>query len=161
VAPKDPKSKTLVKPIARNAKATVRYELEEHLEVGIVLTGSEVKSLRMGRCDLEGSFALFEGNELFLKNAFIAPYEQAGTFGHEPKRTRKLLLHAAQIEKWRGRATIRGLTIVPVRVYFKGSYVKVEVVLGKGKKTSDDREKIKREVEMKEARAAVDAVRRR
>ncbi len=156
-----PKDKTLEKPIARNAKATVRYEIEEKLEVGVVLKGSEVKSLRMGRCDLEGSFALFEGNELFLKNAFIAPYEQAGTFGHEPKRSRKLLLHAGQIEKWRGRATLRGLTIVPMRMYFKGSHVKLEIGLGRGKKTSDDREKKKEAVEMKEARAAVAAARRR
>lgn len=149
------------KPIARNAKATVRYEIEEKLEVGIVLKGSEVKSLRAGRADLEGSFAIFEGDELFLKNAFIAPYEQAGTFGHEPKRARKLLLHANEIEKWRGRTTLRGLVIVPVRMYFKGSHVKVEVALGRGKKTSDDREKMKQQIDMKEARAAMSAGRRR
>ena len=114
-----PRDKTVEKPIARNSKATVRYDIEEKLEVGIVLKGSEVKSLRMGRCDLEGSFAFFENDELFLKNAFIAPYEQAGVFGHEPKRNRKLLLHAREIEKWRGRITMRGYSMVPIRMYFR------------------------------------------
>lgn len=156
-----PRDKTLEKPIARNSKATVRYEIEEHLEVGIVLKGSEVKSLRMGRADLEGAFAYFENDELFLKNCFIAPYEQAGVFGHEPKRNRKLLLHKSQVEKWRGRITMRGYSMVPIRLYFKGSLVKVEIGLGRGKKHADDREKIKRDVEMKEARTAVAAARRR
>lgn len=163
MAGKDAKTrdKTLEKPIARNSKATVRYDIEEKLEVGIVLKGSEVKSLRMGRCDLEGSFAFFENDELFLKNAFIAPYEQAGVFGHEPKRNRKLLLHAREIEKWRGRITMRGYSMVPIRMYFKGSKVKVEIGLGRGKKHADDREKIKREVDMKEARAAMNVGRKR
>jgi SsrA-binding protein len=163
VAGKDakPRDKTVEKPIARNSKATVRYDIEEKLEVGIVLKGSEVKSLRMGRCDLEGSFAFFENDELFLKNAFIAPYEQAGVFGHEPKRNRKLLLHAREIEKWRGRITMRGYSMVPIRMYFKGSKVKVEIGLGRGKKHADDREKIKREVDMKEARAAMNVGRKR
>lgn len=156
-----PRDKTVEKPIARNSKATVRYDIEEKLEVGIVLKGSEVKSLRMGRCDLEGSFAFFENDELFLKNAFIAPYEQAGVFGHEPKRNRKLLLHAREIEKWRGRITMRGYSMVPIRMYFKGSKVKVEIGLGRGKKHADDREKIKREVDMKEARAAMNVGRKR
>jgi SsrA-binding protein len=159
--PDKARDKTAEKPICRNARATTRYEIEERLEAGIVLTGSEVKSLRAGRADLEGAFAIFEGDELFLKNAFIAPYEQAGVFGHEPKRSRKLLLHKGEIEKWRGRTTLRGLTIVPMRMYFKGSHVKVELGLGRGKKSGDEREKIKRDVDMKEARAAMSAGRRR
>lgn len=158
---KKPPDKTAEKPICRNARATTRYEIDERLEAGIVLAGSEVKSLRAGRADLEGAFAIFDGEELFLKNAFIAPYEQAGVFGHEPKRSRKLLLHKGEIEKWKGRTTLRGLTIVPMRMYFKGSHVKVELGLGRGRKSGDEREKIKRDVEMKEARAAVSAGRRR
>lgn len=153
--------KNAEKPICKNARATTRYEIDERMEAGIVLKGSEVKSLRAGRADLEGSFAIFDGDELFLKNAFIAPYEQAGTFGHEPKRSRKLLLHHGELEKWRGRTTLRGLTIVPIRMYFKGSHVKVEIGLGRGRKSHDDREKIKRDVDMKEARAAMSAGRRR
>lgn len=158
---KKPPDKAAEKPICRNARAGTRYEIDERLEAGIVLAGSEVKSLRAGRADLEGAFAIFDGEELFLKNAFIAPYEQAGVFGHEPKRSRKLLLHKGEIEKWRGRTTLRGLTIVPMRMYFKGSHVKVELGLGRGRKSGDEREKIKRDVEMKEARAAIGAGRRR
>ncbi|AKF06669.1 SsrA-binding protein SmpB [Sandaracinus amylolyticus] len=141
--------------VARNPKATQRYELEERLEAGLVLTGSEVKSLRAGRADLEAAFARIENGQVYLHNLYIPPYGPATAFGHDPRRTRKLLLHAGEIEKWSGRITTKGYTLVPVRLYFKGSWVKVELGLGKGKKQGDEREKLKREVDLKEARAAI------
>ena len=142
--------------IARNPRATQRYDLEEKLEAGIVLVGSEVKSLRAGKADLEAAFARVENGEMFLHNFYIQSYEAANAFGHEPRRTRKLLLHAREIEKWSGRVSTKGYAIVPVRVYLKNGRFKVELGLGRGKKLGDDREKIKREVDMKEARAVMD-----
>lgn len=146
--------------ICRNPKALTRFEVDEKLEAGIVLTGSEVKSLRAKRADMEGAFATFVGTEAFLHHTYIAPYEQAGQFGHETRRTRKLLLHAREIEKWRGRTTIRGETVVALRIYFKGRHVKVELGLARGKKHGDEREKVKKDVEMKEAREAMQRGRR-
>jgi SsrA-binding protein len=147
--------------VCRNPKAGRMFEIEEHLEAGIVLMGSEVKSLRAKRADLEGSYARLDGGEMFLHSMYVAPYEQAAAFGHEPRRTRKLLVNAREIEKWQSRITMRGYTIVPVRVYFKGSWVKVELGLGKGRKSGDDREKIKSKIERDEAREAVTRGRRR
>lgn len=141
--------------ICRNPKALTRFEIDERIEAGIVLTGSEVKSLRAKRADMEGAFATFVGNEAFLHHVYIAPYEQAGIFGHETRRTRKLLLKAREIEKWRGRTTIRGETVVALRMYFKGRHVKVELALARGKKQGDDREKAKKDVDLKEARDAM------
>lgn len=141
--------------VARNSKATHRYELEDKLEAGMVLTGSEVKSLRAGRADLDGAFARIERGELHLFNMYIPTYGPATAFGHDPRRTRKLLLKAHEIEKWQGRIALKGYTIVPVRVYFKKGWVKIEIALGKGKKIGDDREKVRREADLKEARAAM------
>jgi SsrA-binding protein len=141
--------------VARNAKATHRYELEERLEAGMVLTGSEVKSLRAGRADLEGAFARIERGELYLYNMYIPAYGPATAFGHDPRRTRKLLLKAHELEKWQGRIALKGYTIVPVRVYFKRGWIKIELALGKGKKVGDDREKVRREADLKEARDAM------
>lgn len=141
--------------IARNAKATHRYELEDRLEAGMVLTGSEVKSLRAGRADLEGAFARFEGGELMLYNMYIPTYGPATAFGHDPRRTRKLLLSKRELEKWASRIATKGYTLVPVRVYFKRDWVKIEIALGKGKKIGDEREKIRREADLKEARNAI------
>lgn len=142
--------------VARNAKATHRYELEERLEAGMVLMGSEVKSLRAGRADLEGAFARIEPNgELQLYNMYIPTYGPASAFGHDPRRTRKLLLSTHELEKWHGRIQLKGYTIVPIRVYFKRDWVKIEIALGKGKKVGDEREKIRREADLKEARDAM------
>ena len=141
--------------VARNPKATQRYDIEERIEAGLVLTGSEVKSLRAGRADLDAAFARFENGELFLHNLYIPPYGPAAAFAHDPRRTRKLLLKASEIEKWSGRITTKGYTLVPIRLYFKGSWVKVELGLGKGRKLGDEREKLRREVDLKEARAAM------
>lgn len=136
-------------------KAHQRFEIDERLECGMVLQGSEVKSLRARRADLEGSYATVEGMELFLHGMHIAPYEQAGIFGHEPKRKRKLLAHRREIERLHGKLAIRGYTLVPLRVYFKDGHAKVELGLAKGKKLHDNREEIKRKQALREARAAM------
>lgn len=146
--------------IARNPRATQRYEIEERLEAGIVLTGSEVKSLRAGKADLEAAFARLENGEAFLHNLYIATYEAAAVFGHDPRRTRKLLLHAREIEKWSGRVATKGYAIVPVRLYLKSGRFKVELALGKGRKSGDEREKIKKDVDLREAREAMQRRRR-
>ena len=123
------------------------------------MQGSEVKSLRQRRADLEGSYADVHDGELFLHKMHIAPYEQGGKHNnHEPKRSRKLLAHKREIEKLRGRLTTRGYTLVPLQVYFKNGVAKIQLGLGKGKKLHDDRESIRRKQDLREAR---DAMRRR
>jgi SsrA-binding protein len=146
--------------VCRNPKAQHDFELEEKLEAGMVLTGSEVKSLRARRADIEASYATVDGMELFLHNMHIAPYEQAGPFGHEPKRSRKLLAHREQILKLLGKLAHRGYTLVPLSVYFKNGRAKVELALGKGKKRADRREDIKRDIDLREAREAIGRGRR-
>jgi SsrA-binding protein len=146
--------------VCRNPKATQRYDIEDRLECGIVLSGSEVKSLRKKGGDLEAAHARLSNGELFLVGMYIAPYDQATAFGHEPRRTRKLLANAREIEKWVSKITMRGYAMVPIRVYFKGSWCKVELGLGKGRKHGDEREKIKADVDRKEARTAMQRGRR-
>lgn len=148
--------------VARNARATQRYEVEETYEAGLVLTGSEVKSFRLRRVDLEGAYAAFEGEELYLHKMHVAAYEKAAGpfFGHEPKRSRKLLMNARELEKLRGRLTLQGYTLIPLRVYFKNGWAKVELGLAKGRKKGDDREAIRKELDVKEAREAMRRVKR-
>jgi SsrA-binding protein len=141
--------------ICRNPKAERNFDVEERLEAGIVLTGSEVKSLRAKHADLEGAYAGLENMELFLFHMHIGPYKQAGRFGHEERRKRKLLVHKREIERLTGRIAMRGYALVPAKVYWKNGRAKVELVLGKGRKVHDDREAIKRELDLKEARAAM------
>jgi len=142
--------------VCRNPKARQMYDIEETLEAGIVLVGSEVKSLRMRRGDLEGAYASIDQGEAWLHKMHIAPYEQAGPYqAHEQKRKRKLLLKRHQIEKWQGKLTTKGYSIVPLSVYFKGGYVKVELGLGKGRKIHDKRHELKRQLDLREARDAV------
>jgi SsrA-binding protein len=141
--------------ICRNPKAERNFDVEERIEAGIVLTGSEVKSLRAKHADLEGAYASIENMELFLFHMHIGPYAQAGRFGHEEKRRRKLLVHQREIERLTGRIATRGYALVPAKVYWKEGRAKVELVLGKGRKVHDDRESIKRELDLKEARAAM------
>lgn len=146
--------------VCRNPKALKSYDIEWKLEAGMMLMGSEVKSLRARKADLDGAFASVDQGELYLHKMHIAPYEQAGPFGHENKRTRKLLVHRAEIEKLVGKLAHRGYTLVPLSVYFKEGRAKVELGLGKGKKTDDRREDIKKEIDMRETRAAIDKARR-
>ena len=143
--------------VVRNARAVQRYEIEEKLEAGIALMGSEVKSLRQRRAQLEGAFVTLKPGNATLHGLHIQPYVQAATFGHEPARVRKLLMHAREIERWMGRLSAQGYTVVPIRVYFKKGLAKVELGLGRGKKAGDEREKIKRATDLKEARAMIQA----
>jgi SsrA-binding protein len=127
-----------------NSKAGRDYLLEERFEAGLVLLGSEVKSLRSGQASLNESFALVRDGEVFLVNSYIAPYHGANRFNHDPRRDRKLLLKKREINKLIGRSKLRGYTLVPVRVYFKDGWAKLELAIGKGKRSYDKRDDIKR-----------------
>ena len=128
-----------IKVIATNRRARRNYTIVETYETGVVLLGSEVKSLREGRLELKDSYGDVRGGEVFLVGAFIAPYEFAREGGHEPERDRKLLLHRREIDRIAGQVAERGLTLVPLQVYFKGGKVKIELGLAKGKTTYDKR----------------------
>ena len=141
--------------IAENRKAFHDFHLLETFEAGIALLGTEVKAIREGRVNLRDSFARVEGGEVFLYNVNISPYSHRGYAAHEPLRRRKLLLHREEIRKLIGKTVERGMTLVPVRLYFKGGRVKVAVSLAKGKKEYDKRETIKRRESDRETRAAV------
>ena len=141
--------------IAENRKAFHDYHLLESFEAGIVLLGTEVKAIREGRVNLRDSFARVEGGEIFLYNVTISPYSHRGYADHEPLRRRKLLLHKDEIRKLIGKTVEKGMTLVPVRLYFKNGRVKVAVSLAKGKKDYDKRETIKRREADRETRAAI------
>jgi len=126
--------------ICENRKARHEYHFIEVFEAGIELKGTEVKSLRMGKGNLQDAFAKVEDGELILYNMHIAPYEMGNRFNHQPKRTRRLLMHKHEIARLYSRVREKGLTVVPVKVYFSGSLVKVEVALAQGKKLFDKRE---------------------
>jgi SsrA-binding protein len=146
--------------VCRNSKAAARYAIDEKLEAGMQLTGSEVKSLREKRADLDGAYARIDGGELWLYKMYIGPYAQATAFAHEPKRGRKLLAHKHEIEKLTGKLATRGYTLVPLQVYFKGGRAKVELGLAKAKDLNDKRETLKREIDLREAKDAMERGRR-
>jgi SsrA-binding protein len=130
--------------IAQNKKATFNYFIEERLEAGIILLGSEVKSLRSGKASIEDSHAATEGNEVFLYNCHIAEYEKANRFNHFSRRPRKLLLHSKEIKKIIGKTRIKGYTLIALSLYFNHkNKVKLELGIAKGKKLHDKRESIK------------------
>ena len=141
--------------IAENRKAFHDYHLLETFEAGIALLGTEVKAIREGRVNLRDSFARVENGEVFLYNVNISPYSHRGYVDHEPLRPRKLLLHREEIRKLIGKTVEKGMTLVPVRMYFKDGRVKVAVSLAKGKKDYDKRETIKKRESDRETRAAV------
>ena len=128
--------------IANNKKARHDYFLEETYECGVSLHGTEVKSLRMGRCSIKESFVHIENGEVVLYGMHISPYEKGNIFNKDPLRPRKLLMHKYEINKAEGKMTAKGYTIVPLQVYFKGSLVKVEIALARGKKLYDKRQDI-------------------
>lgn len=130
--------------IATNRKASFNYEILESVEAGLMLTGSEVKSLRAGQANLLDSYAISKNGELYLINCHISPYDKAGYMNHEPMRERKLLLKRREMDRLTGKAREKGLTLVPLKLYFKGPWVKVLLGVGKGKKAHDKREAIKR-----------------
>jgi SsrA-binding protein len=132
------------KNIATNRKAYFQYEILEKFEAGLSLLGSEVKSLREGRANLSDAYAIIRNHEAFLLNCHISPYSHAGPFNHDPIRTRKLLLHHHEIDKLLGKTQEKGLTLIPLRLYFKKGKAKAELGLAKGKKLYDKRESIKR-----------------
>lgn len=128
-----------IKVIAENRKARHDYHIEEVIEAGLVLQGTEVKSIRGRRVNLKDSFARVENNEVFLYNMHISPYEQGNRFNHDPLRTRKLLLHRREIRRLIGLSREKGMTLVPLRLYFKRGRVKVELAIARGKKLYDKR----------------------
>ncbi len=140
-----------IKLIANNKKAYFDYFIEDTYEAGIVLAGTEVKSLRMGRCSVKESFIRPDKGELFIYQMHISPYEKGNIFNKDPLRTRKLLLHKQEINKMLGQVAQKGYTLVPLKVYFKGSLVKVEVGLARGKKLYDKREDIAKKDQRREA----------
>ncbi|MBM7855882.1 SsrA-binding protein [Desulfohalotomaculum tongense] len=138
--------------VTENRKARHLYHILETYEAGIALRGTEVKSLRAGRANLQDSFARVENGELMLYNMHISPYEQGNIFNHEPKRTRKLLMHKHEINRLLGQTREKGLTLIPLKVYFKNGKAKVALALAKGKRVHDKRQDIaardaRREVE--------------
>jgi SsrA-binding protein len=141
--------------VAENRKARHDFDIEETFEAGLVLTGSEIKSVRAGKVNLRGAFARIINEEVFLYDAHISPYEQSGThFNHEPTRARKLLLHRREINRLIGLVRIKGLTLVPLKIYFKGRNAKLELGVARGKKLYDKRQDIaKRESDRDIARA--------
>lgn len=126
-----------------NRKARFDYEIEETLEAGIALKGTEIKSLRMGKANIKDSYIIIKNNEAYLLNAHISSYEKGNIFNHKELRTRKLLLNKKEIYKLRDKTEISGYTIIPLKIYFKGPFAKVTIALAKGKKLYDKRRTIK------------------
>jgi SsrA-binding protein len=144
------------KVVATNRKAFHDYFIEERYEAGMMLHGTEVKSLREGRVNLQDSYASVRGSEVFLHQCHISPYSHGNIMNHDPTRVRKLLLHKAEIHKLLGKTQQKGLTLVPLRIYFtKRGYAKVELGLAKGKKLYDRRETIKSREAGREVQRAI------
>ena len=144
-------AKESVKLIANNKKAYHDYFIEDTCEAGIALHGTEVKSLRMGKCSIKEAFIKMEKGEVFVYGMHISPYEKGNIFNKDPLRVKKLLMHRYEINKMAGKITEKGYTLVPLRVYLKGSLVKVEVGLARGKKLYDKRADIAKKDMQREA----------
>ena len=140
-----------VKLIANNKKAFHDYFIEEKYEAGISLAGTEVKSLRQGKCSIKESFVRIEKGEVFIYGMHISPYEKGNIFNKDPLRVKKLLIHKYEINKMAGKIAEKGYTLVPLQVYFRGSLVKVELGLAKGKKLYDKRQDIAKKDQKREA----------
>jgi SsrA-binding protein len=133
-----------IKLVSQNRKARHDYHIQETIEAGLVLTGPEVKSLRLGRANLKDSYAQPKSGELFLHQVHISPYENSPLGDQDPTRTRKLLLHQHEIRRLAGKIQEKGLTLIPLRLYFRGGKAKIELALAKGKKSYDKRETIRK-----------------
>lgn len=144
-----------MKNVTTNRRARHDYEILDTYEAGMVLEGSEVKSLREGKANLKDSFAYVKGGEVWLVGAYIAPYSYARGGGHDPERTRKLLLHRREIDRIAGKLAERGLTLVPLRIYFEEGKAKIELGLGRGKRTVDKRRTLKEREQQREMDRAV------
>jgi SsrA-binding protein len=136
--------------VSQNKKAFHDYEITERFEAGMVLLGTEVKSLREGRANLKDSYARVKKNEVFIYGLHISPYSHATYDNHDPERVRKLLLHRLEIKKLLGKTQERGFSLIPLKLYFKDGKAKVEIALARGKKEYDKRESIKRKEEARE-----------
>jgi SsrA-binding protein len=143
-----------MKIVCQNRKAYHDYTIEETIEAGIRLLGTEVKSLREGKANLKDSYVLIKNSEVFLLNCHISPYTHGNIMNHDPLRTRKLLLHRNEIERLRSKAQQKGYTLIPLKIYFKGSYAKVEVGFAKGKRQYEKRDTIRE----REAKRAIERV---
>ncbi len=143
-----------MKVVCQNRKAYHDYHIEETVEAGIALLGTEVKSLREGKANLKDSYVLAKEGEAFLLNCHISPYSHGNILNHDPLRTRKLLMHREEIDKLSGKAATKGYTLIPLKIYFKDSFAKVEIGVAKGKRLFEKRETIKeREARREIARA--------
>lgn len=147
--------------ICRNRRATHDYEISDRIECGIVLVGTEVKSLRDGHANLEDAYARIDDDEVYLIGAEIPEYLFGNRLNHKPKRTRKLLLHRREINKFAGKASEKGLTLVPLRMYFKRGLAKVEIAIAKGKQKHDKRQALKSADAKREISRAMAARRRK
>lgn len=145
------KEKSGIKLIANNKKAYFDYFIEDKFEAGIALSGTEIKSLRTGKCSIKEAFVRIERGEVFIYGMHISPYEKGNIFNKDPLRTRKLLLHKQEINKLAGKIAEQGYTIAPLQVYLKDSLVKVEIGLAKGKKLYDKRQDIAKKDQRREA----------
>ncbi len=144
-------AKEELKLVANNKKAYHDYFIEEKYEAGLVLHGTEVKSLRMGKCSIKEAFIRIENGEVFIYGMHISPYEKGNIFNKDPLRVRKLLLHKSQIQKLIGNSAEKGYTIVPLQVYFSNGRTKIEIGLAKGKKLYDKRQDIAKKDQKREA----------
>ena len=149
------KSDSGEKLIASNKKALHEYFIMQKFEAGLMLTGTEVKSLRDGKANLKDAYVIFKNDEAFLFGAHISPYTHGNLQNHDPERTRKLLLHRREIDKLRVQTTEKGLSVVPLRLYFKGSKVKAEIAIVRGKKQYDKRETERNREAARETAAAI------
>lgn len=143
-----------VRYVVKNRKARHEYHVLDTWQAGVVLQGTEVKSLRDGRANLQDAFARFDGGDLWLHNLHISPYEPANRFNHEPLRPRKLLLHRAELRRMVGQVQQKGLTLIPLDIHFASGVAKVTLALAKGKKLHDKREDLKRRAEQREMERA-------
>jgi len=144
-----------VKVVATNRKAYHDYHIQDPIEAGIVLTGSEIKSIRAGRVNLRDGYALFRDGELWLHNCHVSPYDPASRQNHEPMRPRKLLLHRRELNRLAGRVQEKGYTIVPLRLYLRDGLAKVEIAMARGKKQYDKRQTIAKRDADREIRRAI------
>ncbi|MFC4411464.1 SsrA-binding protein SmpB [Chungangia koreensis] len=149
--------KGMGKTVAQNKKANHDYFIEETFEAGIVLQGTEIKSVRNGKVQLRDAFVRIRNNEAWISNMHISPYEQGNRFNHDPIRSRKLLLHKRQINQLIGTIKEQGITIVPIKMYMKDGYAKVLIGIGKGKKNYDKREDLKKKEAKREVERAFKA----
>jgi SsrA-binding protein len=143
-----------LKVICRNRKAFFEYAIDDLYEAGLVLKGTEVKSLRQGKASIDDAYARFRDGEIYLYNAHISPYSHAALDSHNPERPRKLLLHHYELKRLLGKVQERGFTLIPLKLYFKDQHAKVEIALARGKKKVDKRETIRRREQQREMERA-------